>query len=193
MRLSRASFITLSPAILRHSLDTAATAAQQAHAPGSFTVYTLSGSPADAVITAIEPFDGLVARRGGVPVLVVSGVNVGPNLGTDVLYSGTFSAARQGGLYGVPAVAVSLCGGDGGGGAAAAAAALVVRLLAVAAVGDAVLAAALVAGADGLPAWLAAEADGRGGAPAADEADAMRLEVTRVAGVHVGGSQEAAP
>lgn len=62
-----------------------------------------------------------------------------------------------------------------------------------AAVGDAVLAAALVAGADGLPAWLAAEADGRGGAPAADEADAMRLEVTRVAGVHVGGSQEAAP
>ncbi|GAB0495453.1 hypothetical protein MMPV_006755 [Pyropia vietnamensis] len=98
---------------------------------GTVTVYTLSGSPADAVITAIEPVDGLVAKRGGVPVLVVSGINVGPNLGTDVLYSGTFSAARQSGLYGVPSVAVSLCGGDEWGAAAAAAAALVVRLLAV--------------------------------------------------------------
>lgn len=40
--------------------------------------------------------------------LVVSGINHGPNLGTDVLYSGTVSAAAEGVIMGVPAIAVSL-------------------------------------------------------------------------------------
>ncbi|MDR0563038.1 MAG: 5'/3'-nucleotidase SurE, partial [Spirochaetaceae bacterium] len=42
--------------------------------------------------------------------LVVSGINAGANIGTDILYSGTAAAARQAGLYHIPAVALSLAG-----------------------------------------------------------------------------------
>ncbi len=64
--------------------------------------YTASGSPADCVI---------LAELGVVPVvpdLVVSGINRGPNLGSDLVYSGTAAAARQAAMYGIPAIAVSL-------------------------------------------------------------------------------------
>jgi 5'-nucleotidase len=44
------------------------------------------------------------------PDLVVSGINAGANIGTDILYSGTAAAARQGALYGIPSVALSLVG-----------------------------------------------------------------------------------
>ena len=48
--------------------------------------------------------------------MVVSGVNDGPNLGDDVLYSGTVAAAVDGRFLGLPTIAVSLCtGGQGGG------------------------------------------------------------------------------
>ncbi|HHY06895.1 MAG TPA: 5'/3'-nucleotidase SurE [Clostridia bacterium] len=40
--------------------------------------------------------------------LVISGINNGPNLGTDVLYSGTVSAAIEGVILGVPSLAISL-------------------------------------------------------------------------------------
>jgi 5'-nucleotidase len=40
--------------------------------------------------------------------MVISGINHGPNLGTDILFSGTAAGARQGALMGVPSVAVSL-------------------------------------------------------------------------------------
>ena len=40
--------------------------------------------------------------------LVISGINHGPNLGTDILYSGTAAGARQGTLMGVPSVALSV-------------------------------------------------------------------------------------
>jgi 5'-nucleotidase len=47
------------------------------------------------------------------PVLVASGINHGSNLGDDVTYSGTVSAAMEGTLLGVPSIAVSLAdGGD---------------------------------------------------------------------------------
>lgn len=45
------------------------------------------------------------------PDLVVSGINHGPNLGSDVLYSGTVSAAIEGAVHGVPSIAMSLCNG----------------------------------------------------------------------------------
>src|SRR5262249_59556246 len=45
------------------------------------------------------------------PDVVVSGSNSGPNLGDDVTYSGTVSAAMEGSLLGVPALAVSLVEG----------------------------------------------------------------------------------
>jgi 5'-nucleotidase len=62
-----------------------------------------SGSPADCV---------LVAALGVVPEpidLVLSGVNHGPNLGTDIIYSGTAAGAREGTIHGIPGVALSLC------------------------------------------------------------------------------------
>jgi 5'-nucleotidase len=42
------------------------------------------------------------------PDLVVSGINLGPNVGTNILYSGTVSAATEAAMLGVPSVAVSL-------------------------------------------------------------------------------------
>lgn len=68
--------------------------------------WRVGGTPADCVKIAIE------ALMKSPPDIVVSGINHGPNLGTDVLYSGTVSAAIEGALHGIPAVAVSLDGGD---------------------------------------------------------------------------------
>ncbi len=63
--------------------------------------YTCSGTPADCVILAEL---GVLEFK---PDLVVSGINRGPNLGTDIVYSGTCGAARQAALAGVPGIAVS--------------------------------------------------------------------------------------
>jgi 5'-nucleotidase len=61
-----------------------------------------SGAPSDCVALA---FLGIVER----PIdLVVSGINQGPNLGHDVTYSGTVTAAMEGAIAGVPAIAISL-------------------------------------------------------------------------------------
>ncbi|ADU51205.1 5'-nucleotidase; exopolyphosphatase; 3'-nucleotidase [Thermaerobacter marianensis DSM 12885] len=65
-------------------------------------VYAVSGTPADC--TKI----GLLAVLPGPCDLVISGINRGGNLGFDVLYSGTVSAAIEGVIMGVPAIAVSL-------------------------------------------------------------------------------------
>jgi 5'-nucleotidase len=59
------------------------------------------GTPADCVALAIM---GLLPRK---PDLVVSGVNLGANLGTDLLYSGTVAAAMEGIVFGVPGIAIS--------------------------------------------------------------------------------------
>jgi 5'-nucleotidase len=69
--------------------------------PGRFSA---SGSPVDCVYLGILK---LCPRR---PALVVSGINDGFNLGNDVFYSGTVGAAIEGGLRGVPSLAVSLQG-----------------------------------------------------------------------------------
>lgn len=64
--------------------------------------FSVTGTPADCVYVALH--DVMPAA----PDLVVSGVNRGSNLGSDVHYSGTVAAAREGALQGIPAVAVSL-------------------------------------------------------------------------------------
>lgn len=64
--------------------------------------HAVSGTPADAVYLAVHAI--LPAR----PDLVVSGINRGSNLATDVHYSGTVAAAREGAAFDIPAVAVSL-------------------------------------------------------------------------------------
>src|SRR5581483_1200428 len=64
----------------------------------------VDGTPTDCVHLAIT---GLLERE---PDMVVAGINGGPNLGDDVLYSGTVAAAMEGRFLGFPAVAVSLAG-----------------------------------------------------------------------------------
>lgn len=65
--------------------------------------YYVPGTPTDCVHLAIS---GLFDFEFD---MVVSGVNDGPNLGDDVLYSGTVAAAIEGRFLGLPTVAVSLC------------------------------------------------------------------------------------
>jgi 5'-nucleotidase len=67
-----------------------------------FAGYGISGTPVDAVKIALSTI--LPTQPG----LVVSGINAGANVGVDVLYSGTVSAATEGALAGLPALAVSI-------------------------------------------------------------------------------------
>lgn len=66
--------------------------------------YCLNGTPADCVAIGLNK----VVKR--LPDLLVSGINSGPNLGDDISYSGTVSAAIEGTMYAVPSLAVSLAG-----------------------------------------------------------------------------------
>ncbi len=68
-------------------------------------VYTVDGTPTDCINLAIN---GILHDLK--PDLVVSGINKGENLGDDITYSGTVSAAMEGTLLGVPSIAVSLAG-----------------------------------------------------------------------------------
>ncbi|HUX00572.1 MAG: 5'/3'-nucleotidase SurE [Phycisphaerae bacterium] len=68
--------------------------------------FGIEGSPADCVKLALLE---LLPER---PDLVVSGLNLGANVGINVLYSGTVAAAVEGAFYGVPSAAVSLEDGE---------------------------------------------------------------------------------
>jgi len=67
--------------------------------------WSVNGTPSDCVKLAVE---AILEQK---PRLVISGINRGSNLGTDVLYSGTVSAAVEGIILGIPSVAVSLTEG----------------------------------------------------------------------------------
>ncbi|WP_018692341.1 5'/3'-nucleotidase SurE [Algicola sagamiensis] len=66
--------------------------------------HAVNGTPTDCVHLAINQL------MEAPPDLVVSGINNGPNLGDDVIYSGTVAAATEGRHLGLPAIAVSLNG-----------------------------------------------------------------------------------
>ncbi|NJR38657.1 MAG: 5'/3'-nucleotidase SurE [Leptolyngbyaceae cyanobacterium CSU_1_4] len=68
----------------------------------SIKAWASSGTPADCVKLALG------ALLEAPPDLVLSGINHGANLGTDVLYSGTVSAAMEGVIEGIPSIALSL-------------------------------------------------------------------------------------
>lgn len=71
-------------------------------------VFSVDGTPTDCVNLGLH---SLLSFR---PDIVVSGINRGANLGDDVTYSGTVSAALEGTLMGIPSFAVSLAtDGDG--------------------------------------------------------------------------------
>jgi 5'-nucleotidase len=66
-------------------------------------VYSVDGTPTDCVNLGVN---GIL--RGKKIDLIVSGINKGANLGDDITYSGTVSAAMEGTLLGIPSIAVSL-------------------------------------------------------------------------------------
>jgi 5'-nucleotidase len=68
--------------------------------------YRVAGTPTDCVHLALA---GLLDEE---PDIVVSGINNSANLGDDVIYSGTVSAAMEGRFLGLPAIAVSLAAGE---------------------------------------------------------------------------------
>ncbi len=68
--------------------------------------YQVDGTPTDCVLLALGT---LMPER---PQFVFSGVNHGPNMGEDVLYSGTVSVAMEAVTLGVPGVAISFAGND---------------------------------------------------------------------------------
>jgi len=67
-------------------------------------VHTLDGTPTDCVTLGMNK---ILPQK---PDLLVSGINPGPNLGDDISYSGTVSAAIEGTMYGIPSLAFSLAG-----------------------------------------------------------------------------------
>ena len=69
---------------------------------GSFLGYAVLGTPADCVKIGIKELSDRL------PDLVVSGINRGSNVGVNVIYSGTVSAATEAVIMGVPALAISL-------------------------------------------------------------------------------------
>jgi len=72
------------------------------HAPDGG--WTVDGTPTDCVTLAVN---ALLPER---PDVVLSGINHGPNMGEDVLYSGTVSAAMEATVLGIPAIAFSYSG-----------------------------------------------------------------------------------
>jgi 5'-nucleotidase len=67
----------------------------------------VSGTPTDCVHLAVT---GVLEHE---PDMVVSGINLGANMGDDTIYSGTVAAATEGYLLGVPAIAISLASFEG--------------------------------------------------------------------------------
>ena len=69
---------------------------------GTFFGYGVSGTPADCVKIGVQE---ILQQR---PDMILSGINLGSNVGINLLYSGTVSAATEGAFLGIPSVAISL-------------------------------------------------------------------------------------
>lgn len=85
--------------------------------PRGENAWACSGNPSDCVIAAVMgglPDADRNKESPFKPDLVLSGINRGANLGTDIVYSGTVAAARQAAFFGIPGIALSLAGvGEG--------------------------------------------------------------------------------
>lgn len=69
--------------------------------------YYVNGTPTDCVHLAVT------GMLDALPDMVVSGINIGANMGDDTIYSGTVAAATEGFLLGIPSLAISLCSSSG--------------------------------------------------------------------------------
>jgi 5'-nucleotidase len=65
--------------------------------------YSVDGTPTDAVMIALTG----ILKDNKLPDIILSGINWGPNMGDDVTYSGTVSAAFEGAILGIPSIAIS--------------------------------------------------------------------------------------
>jgi 5'-nucleotidase len=86
---------------------------RQVRASASMSGIAVDGRPADCVKLALSVLWPERFGAGSRPDLVVSGMNMGANVGINVLYSGTVAAAIEAAFLGVPAIAVSLHLGAG--------------------------------------------------------------------------------
>jgi 5'-nucleotidase len=75
---------------------------QEVKRNGSFYGYAITGTPADCVKIAVQEL------LDGPPDIIISGINPGANVGVNILYSGTVSAATEGAFLGVKSAAISL-------------------------------------------------------------------------------------
>ncbi|WP_407541183.1 5'/3'-nucleotidase SurE [Deinococcus radiomollis] len=73
---------------------------------GDLPAYRVDGTPADCVVLGVHLL--------GTPDVVVSGINIGPNMGHDLTHSGTVAAAIEGLAFGVPSIAFSQVSSEGG-------------------------------------------------------------------------------
>ena len=71
---------------------------------GAKRTWVTTGTPGDCVKIGINA----ILSEEEQPDIVISGINHGPNLGSDILYSGTVSCAMEGAMMGIPSIAVSL-------------------------------------------------------------------------------------
>lgn len=71
---------------------------------GAKRTWVTTGTPGDCVKIGINA----ILSKEEQPDIVISGINHGPNLGSDILYSGTVSCAMEGAMMGIPSIAVSL-------------------------------------------------------------------------------------
>ena len=71
---------------------------------GAKRCWMTTGTPGDCVKIAVNA----ILSQAEQPDLVISGINHGPNLGADILYSGTVSCAMEGAMMGIPSIATSL-------------------------------------------------------------------------------------
>ena len=69
---------------------------------GDFEGWSVTGTPADCAKIAIK---SILDEK---PDLLISGINLGANVGTNIIYSGTVSAATEGTILGIPSIAISL-------------------------------------------------------------------------------------
>jgi 5'-nucleotidase len=69
--------------------------------------YFVNGTPTDCVHLAVT---GMLDN---LPDIIVSGINLGANMGDDTIYSGTVAAATEGFLLGIPSIAISLTSFEG--------------------------------------------------------------------------------
>ncbi len=75
---------------------------QEIHMGKSFFGYAVTGTPADCIKIAVQEL------LESPPDIILSGINLGANVGIDVLYSGTVSAATEGAYLGISSAAISL-------------------------------------------------------------------------------------